>query len=227
MAQSQLAIVVPMLNEAANLPALLAHLQPYQQSGCEIVLVDGGSQDSSVEIARCAGFCVIASAAGRARQMNAGAQATQADVLLFLHADTRLPEAADTLILQALAHPKKQWGRFDVSISGQAAMLRVVAVMMNWRSRLSGIATGDQALFMRRSAFDAVGGFADQPLMEDIDICTALKKISLPACLRERVQTSGRRWETRGVGRTILLMWRLRWDYWRGASAAEIARRYR
>lgn len=221
----RVSIIVPMLNEAAVLPDLCEHLAPLARSGVEILFVDGGSQDGSEAIARAAGFCVLTSAAGRARQMNAGARAARGDVLLFLHADTRLPDGAVPAVEAALQ--SRVWGRFDVRIEGRSWMLRVVAALMNLRSRLTGIATGDQALFMTRSAYEAVGGFPDQPLMEDIEISRSLKRLGPPACLRLRVTTSGRRWETRGVWRTIVLMWWLRWRYWRGVPAEVLARAYR
>lgn len=240
-------IVVPMLNEAGALPALLAHLSSWRDRGCEVVLVDGGSEDDSVAMARAAGFRVIAAARGRARQMNAGARVCGGAILLFLHADTRLPEAADVMVRAALAgvppgfaerSPAREasgrrapsgpaWGRFDVHIDGSPRMLRVVAAMMNLRSRLSGIATGDQAIFARRESFEAVGGFPEQPLMEDIELSRRLLRVSRPACLHARVHTSGRRWEQRGVWRTIFLMWRLRWAYWRGVPAEQLAEAYR
>ena len=220
-----LAIVVPMLDEAATLPALLVHLAGWRARGCEVVLVDGGSRDDSVEMARAAGFRVLIAERGRARQMNAGAQACGRALMLFLHADTRLPEAADAMVRAALA--VQAWGRFDVHIDGRPRMLRVVAALMNLRSRLSGIATGDQAIFVRRDVFEAVGGFPDQPLMEDIELSCRLLRVSRPACLRARVRTSGRRWEQRGVWRTIALMWRLRWAYWRGVPAERLAEAYR
>ena len=220
-----LAIVVPMLDEAATLPALLVHLAGWRARGCEVVLVDGGSRDDSVEMARAAGFRVLIAERGRARQMNAGAQACGRALMLFLHADTRLPEAADAVVCAALA--VQAWGRFDVHIDGRPRMLRVVAALMNLRSRLSGIATGDQAIFVRRDVFEAVGGFPDQPLMEDIELSCRLLRVSRPACLRARVRTSGRRWEQRGVWRTIALMWRLRWAYWRGVLAERLAEAYR
>lgn len=223
----KLSVIVPMFNEAAVLPDLLAHLLPLQRSGCEVLLVDGGSHDGSAAMARTAGFTVIDSAKGRARQMNAGARAAKGDVLLFLHADTRLPDGAARRVTQALADSRKVWGRFDVHITGQSPTLRLVARMMNWRSRCTGIATGDQAIFVRRTAFQACGGFPDQPLMEDIELSRRLKRRSAPICIAERASTSGRRWESRGVWRTILLMWRLRLAYWLGASAESIARAYR
>lgn len=217
-----------MLDEAAALPALLAHLDRWRARGSEIVLVDGGSADDSVAIARAAGLPVVVAERGRARQMNAGARACSGEIVLFLHADTRLPAAADDEVRAALAAPHPAvWGRFDVRIEGRPRMLPVVAAMMNLRSRLSGIATGDQAMFVRREAFEAVGGFPEQPLMEDIALSRRLLCLSRPACLRAKVCTSGRRWEQRGVWRTIVLMWRLRWAYWRGVPAERLAEAYR
>ena len=225
---SSLAIVMPVLNEAAGIEAALRALAPLRARGARVVVADGGSADDTLAGARrFGGVEVIEAARGRAAQMNAGAQAASgARVLLFLHADTTLPPDADRLIEQALAGGRHVWGRFDVRIAGRPLMLRVVAACMNARSRWSGIATGDQALFMTRAAFDAVGGFPEQPLMEDIEMSKRLRTLSRPACLRERVITSGRRWEARGVWSTIVLMWRLRWAYWRGASPQALARRY-
>jgi rSAM/selenodomain-associated transferase 2 len=159
--------------------------------------------------------------------MNAGAAQASGDVLLFLHADTQLPDNAQALIGQALADNRAAWGRFDVRISGRPFMLKIVSRMMNLRSRLTGIATGDQAMFLTRAAFDAVGGFPDQPLMEDIELSRRLRALGRPACIGRCVTTSGRRWETRGVWRTILLMWKLRWDYWRGVPVRQLAEAYR
>jgi rSAM/selenodomain-associated transferase 2 len=221
-----LSIVMPALNEAAGIEATLIALQPLRARGVEIVLADGGSTDGTGQRAAPWVDAVAASRSGRAVQMNAGAELARADALLFLHADTRLPPLADVRVLQALAG-SAVWGRFDVDIEGRPWMLQVVAALMNLRSRLSGIATGDQAIFVTRAAFERVGGFPAQPLMEDIEISRRLKRLSRPACLRARVCTSGRRWEQRGVWRTIVLMWRLRWRYWRGESAAELAKAYR
>jgi rSAM/selenodomain-associated transferase 2 len=198
---SSLAIVMPVLNEAAGIEAALRALAPLRARGARVVVADGGSADDTLARARrFGGVEVIQAPRGRAAQMNAGALAATGDgVLLFLHADTTLPPDADRLIAQALAGGQQVWGRFDVRIAGHPRMLRVVAACMNVRSRWSGIATGDQALFMTRAAFDAVGGFPEQPLMEDIEMSKRLRTLSRPACLRERVITSGRRWESRGV----------------------------
>lgn len=222
-----LSIIVPMLNEASALPVLLAQLAHWRARGCEVVLVDGGSTDGSAAMARAAGFTVVDAERGRARQMNAGAVQAGGEVLLFLHADTQLPTDADAAVRGALDDEACDWGRFNVRISGRLPMLRVVAALMNLRSCATGIATGDQAMFVRREAFEAVGGFPLQPLMEDIELSRRLLRRSRPACLRARVTTSGRRWEQRGVWRTIVLMWRLRWAYWRGVPAEVLAEAYR
>lgn len=219
-------IVVPVLNEAAGWPPVQRRLAALAAcDGVTVWVVDGGSTDGTAALAAQGGLAVVSGHAGRARQMNAGAAMGTGSVLLFLHADTELPPDWRRG-LQAGLTGGACWGRFDVRILGQSAMLRVVAAMMNGRSRLSGIATGDQAIFITRTAFDAVGGFPNQPLMEDIEISKRLLKLSRPACLRQRVTTSGRRWDTRGVWRTIFLMWRLRFAYWRGRSPAELARAY-
>ncbi|APX94032.1 glycosyl transferase [Halomonas sp. 1513] len=221
-----LSIIVPALDEAATIAAQLDTLQPLRARGGELIVVDGGSRDATRERAAPLADRVLTSPAGRATQMNAGAAASRGDRLLFLHADTRLPQGADRLIETALAG-ERCWGRFNVRLEGRHPLLPIIAAAMNWRSRLTGIATGDQGIFMTRAAFDAVGGFADQPLMEDIEISRRLKQRSAPACLSARVSTSGRRWETHGMCRTVLLMWRLRYRYWRGESAASLAREYR
>lgn len=219
-------IIVPVLNEAPGLSQLAAHLAPFSQAGAQVLLVDGGSDDGTLALAERAGLRVIRSERGRAQQMNTGAAQASGHTLVFLHADTRLPEGALTLIDTTLTEARS-WGRFDVAIAGRPAMLRVISHMMNWRSRLTGIATGDQAMFMTREAFDTVGGFPVQPLMEDIEMSSRLGALSRPVCLRARVVTSGRRWETRGVWRTMVLMWRLRWAYWRGVTPAVLAKAYR
>lgn len=221
----QTAVVVPVLNEAQGVNAVMQQARQLMAQGAHIVFVDGGSADGTPHLLRQNGFEVLVSGTGRARQMNTGARHAPGGILLFLHADTTLPEAALDHVAHALAG-RRVWGRFDVHIAGHSRWLPMVAFMMNRRSRCSGIATGDQALFMTRAAFDAVGGFPELPLMEDIEMSRALKRLSRPVCLRCKATTSGRRWDTRGVWRTILLMWRLRWAYWRGTSAEDIARAY-
>lgn len=220
----RLSIIVPVLDEEANIGASLEALAPLRRRAVEVVVADGGSSDRTRALARPLADSVITAPRGRGVQMNAGAQAARGENLLFLHADTRLPEHADRRVLGALsAH---RWGRFDVRISGRHRLLAVIAAMMNLRSRLTGIATGDQAMFMQRTAFEAAGGFRDIPLMEDLALSRALKRLGRPACLRERVDTSGRRWEKHGVVRTIALMWRLRAAYFLGADPARLALRY-
>ena len=219
-----LSIIMPVLNEAPGLAAALEALAPLRQRGVEVLVVDGGSTDGTPEQASARADRVIVAPRGRARQMRAGAAHASGALLLFLHADTRLPPHADALVEQALAH--QGWGRFDVAIEGRSIWLPIIATMMNLRSRFTGIATGDQAIFVTRAVFDAVGGIPDQPLMEDIELSKRLKQVGPPACLRARVTTSGRRWDTRGAWRTILLMWRLRFDYWRGVPAITLSARY-
>ena len=239
-------IIIPALNEAAGIAAALQSLQAWRRNhdgtaAVEVIVADGGSTDATRTLAAPLADKVIDAPRGRARQMNAGAAAACGGALLFLHADTLLPEAAPRAILAALfgeeslaptvlAHgpgSKIAWGRFDVNISGTHPMLRVVAASMNCRSRFTGIATGDQAMFMTRAAFDAAGGFPDQPLMEDITMSQRLKRLAPPLCLRAKAITSGRRWEARGVWRTIFLMWRLRLAYYFGAAPEYLAARYR
>ena len=219
-----ISIVVPALDEAAGIEACLAPLQALRARGAEVIVVDGGSRDATREIAAPLADLVVEAARGRARQMNEGAARARGDVLVFLHADTLLPEGADRAIDEAAR--RAPWGRFDVAISGADPLLAIVAAAMNARSRLCGIATGDQAIFARREAFRAAGGFPEIPLMEDVALSKRLKRIARPACLRQRVVTSGRRWERHGTVRTVVLMWRLRAAYALGADPARLARRY-
>jgi rSAM/selenodomain-associated transferase 2 len=220
----RLSIIVPALDEAPQIVAALEALAPLRASGHEVIVVDGGSADGTPALAAGLADRILHAPRGRARQMNAGAAIATGDALVFLHADTRLPSDAAPLVLEALA--RRGWGRFDVRIEGGSPLLAVVAFCMNWRSRLSGIATGDQAMFVRREVFAAAGRFSDIPLMEDVALSARLKKVSAPACLPQRAVTSGRGWERRGVLRTILLMWRLRLAYFLGARPEDLARRY-
>jgi rSAM/selenodomain-associated transferase 2 len=222
----RLSIIVPVLDEASGIVASLQALAPLRARGHELIVVDGGSCDGTAALSQKHADAVLNAPRGRARQMNAGVAGAQGEVLLFLHADTRLPAQADTAVMQAITSGAS-WGRFDVTIDGRSLMFPLIAALMNLRSRVSGIATGDQAMFVQRALFERVGGFPDQPLMEDVELSRRLRAVSRPACLRNRVLTSGRRWEQRGVWRTILLMWRLRWRYWRGASPEVLARAYR
>jgi rSAM/selenodomain-associated transferase 2/rSAM/selenodomain-associated transferase 1 len=224
----RLSIIVPALNEATQIAAMLAALQPLRAAGHEVIVADGGSRDATLALALPLADRVFVAPRGRARQMNAGATVAIGDVLLFLHADSLLPPASTNALLREWPLAGRRWGRFDVAISGRPMMLGLVALLMNARSRLTGIATGDQGMFVERAVFDAVGGFPDQPLMEDVELSSRLKRdAGPPLCLPCRIFTSGRRWEQHGIWRTIVTMWRLRYAYWRGADAAQLAARYR
>jgi len=222
----RLTIVIPVLDEAAIIVAALEALAPLRARGAEIIVVDGGSRDGTPRLAEPLADRVIAGWRGRGRgaPMNAGAAVGTGDMLLFLHADTALPDGADRLIEAALR--RRAWGRFDLRIVGRHPLLALVARMINLRSRATGIASGDQAIFASRAAFLAVGGFPDLPLMEDIAISRRLKRLCRPVCIATPVVTSGRRWERNGVLRTILLMWRLRLAYYLGVEPARLASRY-
>ena len=216
---------MPVLNEGTTLARRIHALAPLRARGVELIVVDGGSHDSTWAIACALADRVLSARSGRGSQMNTGARKATADALLFLHADTALPPEADRLIARALT-AGSLWGRFDVCIEGNHPMLRVIAWLMNRRSRLTGIATGDQGIFVSRAVFESLAGFADMPLMEDIELSARLKRRGVPACLDARVVTSGRRWEARGVWRTMALMWWLRAAYFFGASPGALARRY-
>jgi rSAM/selenodomain-associated transferase 2 len=222
----RLSIIVPVLNEAPGIVETLSALQPLRQAGHEVIVSDGDSADRSVALSMPFADRVIKCTRGRSRQMNAGAAPAGGDVLLFLHADTFLPERADHLILSGLENRQRRWGHFDVRLSGKAPFLRAVEVLMNLRSRVSGIATGDQGIFVERSLFEALGGFPEIDLMEDIALCKRLKKGGAPLCLSARVTTSSRRWEKNGILRTVFLMWSFRFAYWLGADPARLARLY-
>ncbi|HTS53806.1 MAG TPA: TIGR04283 family arsenosugar biosynthesis glycosyltransferase [Burkholderiales bacterium] len=219
-------IVVPVLNEAQGLEQALRALRPLRGGGHEVIVVDGGSTDGSARLAAPLADRVLSAERGRANQMNAGAQAAGGDVLLFLHADTRLPERAAQIVLDELARTRRVWGRFDVRIDGRHRLLRLVAVLMNLRSRLTGICTGDQAIFVLRDVFLERGGFPAIALMEDIALSRNLRRVSPPLRVATPVHTSARRWERGGVVRTIVLMWWLRLRYFVGASPVRLARIY-
>lgn len=222
-----LSVIVPALNEAEGIAETLRALGPLRERGAEVVVVDGGSTDATRETAAPLADRVLRAERGRALQQNAGAAAARGEVLLFLHADTRLPEGADEAVRTALSRAGACWGRFDVRLSGSRPVLRVVERLISLRSHLSGIATGDQAIFVRRELFARVGGFPEIPLMEDVALSRLLRRAGRPARVRRPVVTSSRRWERRGVWRTIFLMWRLRLEYWLGADPLRLAERYR
>lgn len=205
-------IIIPVLNEAAQIGRCLARLQGLRHQGWKVVVVDGGSQDDTIDQAEQGADLVIPAQRGRANQMNAGARYSEGEVLVFLHADTCLPEtfAADMAIFMS---SPAQWGRFDVRFSHAGLAFRIISTMMNVRSRVTSVATGDQVLFFRRPFFRRIGGFPLIPLMEDIAISKKAKSVSIPYCARSRVTTSSRRWEQNGVIRTVLLMWMLRLAY--------------
>lgn len=231
-ALSGVTVVIPILNEAARLPTLVAELNALQPAPARVILVDGGSQDGSVELAHTLGFEVVQSARGRATQMNAGAEhaeknhLAQTDWLLFLHADTRL--APDAMAQLHGLPADAQWGRFDVRLDAAQPIYRVIERMINLRSRLSKIATGDQVIFIRPAMLHQIGGYPEQPLMEDVELSKQLKSLKIrPICLRSTVLTSARRWQQYGVWRTIGLMWQLRFLYWCGVSPERLANKYR
>jgi rSAM/selenodomain-associated transferase 2 len=225
-AMSKLAIIIPVLDEGESIAAALDALADLRALGTEVIVVDGGSRDATIQRARLRADHVISAPRGRALQMNAGAERASGDVLLFLHVDTRLPADVDHVVLNGLQRSGRAWGRFDVRIDGRSPLLAVVGWLMSMRSRLTGIATGDQVIFVRREAFQAVGGFPAIALMEDIALCKRLKGVSRPLCLRERIITSGRRWEKNGVLNTVVLMWRLRLAYFFGADPEKLAQQY-
>ena len=227
----RLAIIVPVLNEAATVSEALARLAPWRRRGAMVIVVDGGSADGTVDRARAAADHVLVAPRGRASQMNAGArhalEGNGVDALLFLHVDTRLPARAAELILAGCAARPLAWGRFDVRIDGRSPALPLVAAMMNLRSRLTGICTGDQCLFATPALFEKVGGFPPLPLMEDVEFSRRARRLAWPIAVRDRAVTSGRRWERHGVVKTVLLMWRLRLAYFLGADPARLAAAYR
>ena len=221
-----IAVVVPVYNEAVIVPELIERLTALTADPrVELIVVDGGSTDGSAENLRSARLPVLSTACGRATQMNAGADQTRAPLLLFLHADTALPPGAIDAASDAVDRGAL-WGRFNIRIAGSSRWFPLISAMINVRTRLSGHATGDQAMFVRRATFDGLGRFPNQPLMEDVELSRRLRRLGRPACLSTKVTTSGRRWETNGVWRTVLLMWRLRFAYWRGVPADELAAFY-
>lgn len=222
----KLSIIVPVLNESESIAPFLHHLQPLRQMGCELIVVDGGSEDGTVKLAEPFAERLLQSKKGRAAQMNTGAGAASGDILLFLHADTSLPDAAFDQLKQISQSEKMFWGRFDLCLSGKGWSFRLIETMINLRSRLTGISTGDQAMFVSRTLFEKVGQFPELDLMEDIELSRRLKRISKPCCLKQRVITSSRRWEQKGVLKTVCTMWTLRLGYFFGADPARLKRIY-
>ncbi len=223
----RLSIIIPALNEAAVIDATLVRLQPLRERGAEVILADGGSDDGTVERAAGQVDRVVAAPPGRARQMNAGAAAAGGEWLWFLHADTVVPAEADAMIPAALVAAGREWGRCRVRLSGRHPLFRIIERLMNLRSCLTGIATGDQGLVVQRAAFEVVGGYPELPLMEDIELSRALRRRGRPVCLATTLTTSSRRWEANGILRTVVLMWGLRLRWFLGADVAGLARRYR
>lgn len=221
-----LSIVVPALDEAAGIGRSLALLAPLRARGCEVIVVDGGSRDGTMLLAAPLADRVLVASRGRARQMNAGASVARGEVLLFLHADSEPPPDADRLIGEGLARSGRAWGRFDARLSGSRPPLRIVERAMNWRSRATGICTGDQGIFVRRDVFERIGGYPPIALMEDVALSRELRRVSPPLCLAAPLLTSSRRWERNGVLRTVLTMWRLRLMYFLGADPARLAQDY-
>jgi len=221
----QLSVIIPALNEACCIRDILQQLQALRAQGHEVILVDGGSCDETIALAQPLVDQLLPAPSGRALQMNLGAQAARGRVLWFLHADTRVPDQAARLIIEAVQQAGS-WGRFDVRLSGDKVLLRLVERMMNWRSRLTGVASGDQGIFVTRELFEQIGGFAELPLMEDIDLSRRLKSQQRPVCLRDTLTTSSRRWEQQGILRTVVLMWYLRLAYFLGVSPARLAMHY-
>lgn len=222
----KISIIIPVFQEAEALHQHLPLLQSLRALGHEVIVVDGAGDAAGQQQFASRVDHWLPSPAGRARQMNAGAALASGDILVFLHIDTRLPPDAATLLLQGFASPRVLWGRFDVRLSGERPVFRVIETMMNLRSRVTGVATGDQAIFLRRLLFRQLGGFPELPLMEDIAFSKILRKKAPPLCLRARVVTSSRRWEANGVLRTICLMWWLRLLYVLGVSPLRLRDMY-
>jgi len=220
-----LTIIIPVLDDAPVLARLLADLGNLAGEA-EVVVVDGGSRDDSVNVARARGATILTSQRGRARQLRTGVEHTGRPWIWMLHADSRVDAEAVAAIAEVIAEGRPAWGRFDVRLSGRHRLLRVVETMMNVRSCTTGICTGDQGMFVHRALLDGVGGVPDQQLMEDIELSKRLKRLERPRCLHARLETSSRRWEARGVLRTVLLMWRLRIAYFLGVPADRLSRIY-
>jgi rSAM/selenodomain-associated transferase 2 len=221
----KVSIIIPVLNEAEHIADTLISLASYRSQGHEVVVIDGGSNDDTVSISQQYADRVLRSDAGRAMQMNSGIDEASGDALLFLHADTRLPADAVAKLIHAL-EDGYFWGRFNVRLSGKHFMFRIIERMMNLRSCITGIATGDQAIFVSHESIEIVGAYPRLTLMEDIVFSKRLRELGRPACIRQQVVTSSRRWEDKGILRTMLLMWRLRLLFFLGVPADRLARQY-
>ena len=215
-----------MYNEAELIREQLQRLQCYRAKGHELIVIDGGSLDGTLEQAEGLVDSYGTGPAGRSQQMNQGAALASGDILLFLHVDTVLPVVADECIDEALAAKGRRWGWFDVTLSNAGLAFRLVASMMNLRARLTSVATGDQALFVEKTLFQEIEGFPQLPLMEDIAISKLLRRQGRPAKPKGRVITSSRRWEEKGLVSTILLMWKLRFLYVIGGSPQSLRAMY-
>jgi rSAM/selenodomain-associated transferase 2 len=222
----KISVIIPTLNEGDFLIQTLTALQPLRARGHEVVVVDGGSKEDSLIQSQLLADRVIHGPKGRSRQLNAGALIASGEIFLFLHADTLLPEGSDNLIISNMRKRGRVWGHFDVCLSGKHPLFRIVECLMNCRSRLTGIATGDQGIFIEREVFQRIGGFPEIDLMEDISLSKILKRVGPPLCLWQRVVTSSRRWEKNGIVRTVLLMWYLRLAYFLGVSPQDLASLY-
>ena len=223
---NKISFILPVLDEAELIVEQLCRLQVYRQKGHEVLVIDGGSADNTVELATALADVVETTSPGRSRQMNHGAGLAGGDVFLFLHIDTSLPEAADTLVLSALGSHQAAWGWFDIRLSSDRYSFRLIAWMMNLRARISSVCTGDQALFVTRKLFEEVGKFPALPLMEDVAISKKLRRLASPTAVAQAAVTSSRRWQQRGLLKTVLLMWKLRLLYFLGVSPSRLVAMY-
>jgi rSAM/selenodomain-associated transferase 2 len=223
----QCSIIIPVLNDAQSLMNLLEQLQPAREMGHEVIVVDGGSYDAPETVCNDRVDCFLSAQAGRAVQMNRGAAKASGEILWFLHADGKLNIESCISQIMILHESGKIWGRFDIRLSGNDRRFRIIETLMNWRSAITGIATGDQGIFVNRKTFEHMNGFAQIPLMEDIEISKRLKKFSSPLLCSQKIMTSSRRWEKNGIFRTVLLMWYLRLAYAMGTSPERLSKHYR
>ncbi len=221
----KLSFIIPVLNESKNIETILKQLQPYQENRHEVIVVDGGSRDNTIDSVSSLPVKLLISKPGRAMQMNIGAEQADGEVLVFLHADTQLPSNAPDLIVKTISQGCR-WGRFNVRLSGRHVLFRIIETMMNLRSCVTSIATGDQVIFVQRSVFEKVGGYSEIKLMEDIDLSKRLKYFGRAACVKARVTTSSRKWEQNGILKTVWLMWRLRLFYYFGVSPDKLFSKY-